>query len=110
MRQLLFDEIRQADIKKIKHYLKKHAESTPLGGVYWVNLPEGLWDETQKAHTECQPFYFAIEVGGNYVRIELLIRSRQRIHCKCIKYANSAQRNFILEFADNLLTTLKIRT
>ncbi|MCD6320215.1 MAG: hypothetical protein J7M03_05985 [Candidatus Desulfofervidaceae bacterium] len=110
MRQLLFDEIGQTDIKKIKHYLNKHAELSPLGGIYWVNLPEGLWDETQKAHTTCQPFYFAIEVGGNYVRIELLIRSRQKLHCECIKYANSDQRNFILEFADNLLSTLKIRT
>ena len=110
MRQLLFDEISQKDIRKITSYLKKQTEITPLHNVFWVHLPEELWDETQKDHMNCQPYYFAIEVGGNYLRIELLIRSRQRIHCKCIKYANEMQRAFILEFADKLLKTLNIRT
>ncbi|MDL1955993.1 MAG: hypothetical protein LWW95_02925 [Candidatus Desulfofervidus auxilii] len=110
MRQLLFDEISAVDIKKINNYLKKQAESTPLHNVYWVHLPEDLWDDIQKEHKNCQPYYFAVEVGQNYIRVELLIRSRQRLHCKCIKYANESQRAFILTFVDKLIETLKIRT
>ena len=110
MRQLMFDEISQTDIKKIKRYLSKKAQPSPLGDIFWVDLPEGLYDETQKEHKDCQPFYFAIELGQNYLRIELLIRSRQKLHCACIKYANKEQRNFILEFADQLLERLKIKT
>ena len=110
MRQLLFDEISPSDIKKIKHYLATHAETAPLSGIYWISLPEELWDETQSAHKNCQPFYFAIEVGRSYFRVEWLIRSRQRLRCECVKYANPSQLNFILDFTDKLLKNLKIRT
>ncbi len=110
MRQLLYDEISESDIKKIKRYLTKNAIASPLGDIFWINLPEELYDETQKSHKDCQPFYFAIEIGSKYLRIELLIRSRQRLHCQCIKYANKSQRDFIFDFADKLMERLKVRT
>jgi hypothetical protein len=110
MRQLLFDEIREADIKKIKRYLHKKATPSPLGEIFWIDLPEELYDEVQREHKDCQPFYFAAEVGRNYLRIEFLIRSRQRLHCACIRYANKEQRAYILDFADQLLERLKIQT
>lgn len=109
MRQLLFDEINSRDIKKIKGHLSRHFEES-MPGLYWVNVSEDLLDETQFQHKSCQPFYFAIEVGNNCMKIELLIRSRKRLRCSCIKYANEAQRNFILHFADKLIKDLDIRT
>ena len=109
MRQIVFDEINSRDVKKIKDYLSQHFEES-MPGLYWINLSDDLLDETQFQHKSCQPFYFVIEVGNNYVKIELLIRSRKRLRCSCIKYANEAQRNFILHFADKLIEDLNIRT
>ena len=78
--------------------------------VYFVELPENLWTDTQKDHVDCKPFCFAMELGADWIRMELLIRSRQTLHCDCIAYATREQLNFILEFSEELLRACDVRT
>jgi hypothetical protein len=43
------------------------------------------------------------------VSFELLIRTRARLRCGCIQYANKNQRDYILEYADGLFEKLKLK-
>ena len=78
-------------------------------GLYWLLLPHDLLAEAQQGHDACGPFYLAAEVERTSVRFELLVRSRANLHCTCIAYATAAQRRFVLEFIDKMLSEEMIR-
>ncbi len=110
MRQYLIDELGKSQIEQIIHYLTEHAEPSSVDGLFWVDIPDDLLAEAQFTHEKCKPFCFSIEVGEDYVKLELLIRSKQTLHCTCIQYASKAQREFILGFAEKMLSEKGIRT
>ena len=68
-----------------------------------------LLGSEQQGHEECGPFYFAVILDENSLRFELLVRSSNNMHCSCISYATSGQRQFVLDFADRLLQEEMIR-
>jgi hypothetical protein len=109
MKQYVIDQLRESDYHRIADYLKENLECTALDGIYWMNLPEHLYGETQRQHTECQPFYFAVSLDRTQVAFEWLIRSRQALRCSCLAYANAQQREHIIHFADAMLEKLNIR-
>jgi len=108
MKQYRIDELRPSDYEKIKGYLEEHFGSSQMEGVYWVPLDSDLLDQVQSAHADCQPFYFAVVLEPTAIAFELLIRTRNRIRCDCINYANEAQRESIVQFADSIFERLKI--
>jgi hypothetical protein len=110
VKQYRIDELRHADHEKIKAHLDEHFGSSSIEGVYWIALDEDLMDKVQAAHVECQPFYFAVVLQPSAVSFELLIRTRKRVRCDCIHYANKAQRDSIIRFADTVFQELKILT
>jgi hypothetical protein len=110
MRQYLLDEIRKPDIDRIRHYLDEHAIRAGLEGIWWVELQQDQLNETQYTHPDCQPFCFAIELGDDFVKFELLIRSRKTMRCPCIGYATNQQRDSIMGFADQMLAELNVKT
>ena len=110
MRQYMLDEIARNDIPRVREYLNQHAVSASLDGIWWVDLPEDLLSPEQFSHQDCRPFRFAVELGDDFVRFELLIRSRETMRCACIGYATRQQRDFILAFADRLVEELALRT
>jgi hypothetical protein len=109
MKQYVIDQLREEDRQQILEFLKTKAERVVMGDIFWINLPEELYSETQKEHKSCHPFYFAIELTKNQVNFELLIRSQQIMRCNCICYADGKQRDFIFDFADEMLEELEIR-
>jgi len=110
MRQYLIDEIRRDDLERISDYLQEHALASSLEDVWWVEMPEDLLSPEQFSHPKLKPFCFAVELGRDFVRFELLIRSRQTLHHPAIAYATRQQRDFILAFADRLVEELALRT
>lgn len=108
MKQYRIDQLRLSDYEKIRSYMEDRFGHSAIDGIYWVPLEDDLLDEVQKAHGECQPFYFAMELDSEFVSVELLIRTRNRLRCDCIRYANEAQRNSIICFVDRIFETLKI--
>ena len=110
MRQYMLDEIARNDIPRVREYLNQHAVAASLDGIWWVDLPEDLLSPEQFSHQDCRPFRFAMELGDDFVRFELLIRSRETMRCACIGYATRQQRDFILAFADRLVEDLALRT
>ncbi len=110
MRQYVLDEIARADIPRIKAYLDKEAISSGLEGIWWVELGQEQLSESQKAHADCQPHCFAIELGRNAIKFEFLIRSRRTMRCSCLGYATREQRDWIMNFADALVAELEVKT
>jgi hypothetical protein len=108
MKQYRIDELRPNDYEKIKGYLDERFGSSQMEGVYWVPLDSDLLDQVQGAHVDCQPFYFAVVLEPRVIAFEFLIRTRNRIRCDCIRYANDTQRDSIIRFGDSIFETLKI--
>ena len=108
MKQYRIDELRPNDYEKIKGYLDECFGPSQIEGIYWVPLDSDLLDQVQSAHVDCQPFYFAVALEPTAIAFEFLIRTRNRIRCDCIRYANADQRDYIIAFGDSIFETLKI--
>ena len=108
MKQYVIDELSDEDQEKIKTYLDKNAEQGTVAGIYKLPLPEKLLNATQKRHTKCQPFYFAIELENHRITYELLVRSANQIRCDCIAYADERQCRWLIREADAMLEKLAL--
>jgi hypothetical protein len=108
MKQFVVDALHPADYKRLKEHLDGLYGPCVVEGLYWITLPENLLTNTQKAHKECGPFVFAIDLEPEKVSCELLVRSLTRMRCQCMEYANDAQVIFIVRFLDHLLIKLGI--
>ncbi len=109
MKQYVIDQLRGTDYELIRGFLEENSERTSMEGMYWVEIPGRLYSEVQKEHNDCRPFYFAVNLSITQVDFELLIRSRQILRCNCVDYATPAQRDYIIDFADDMLRRLDIR-
>ncbi len=108
MRQLLIDEISFLERDNLDSYLKRTLQPGPLDGVFWLTVPPDLLGPAQQGHEKCGPFYFAVVLEEKAIRFELLVRSQSNLHCSCIAYATNAQREFVFDFADRMLSEEKI--
>ncbi|MBW2661092.1 MAG: hypothetical protein JRD93_03670 [Deltaproteobacteria bacterium] len=110
MKQYIIDELRSTDYKKVRAYLDENFESSSMDGLYWIPLDQEMLSDIQAEHTECQPFYFAIDVEPEVMSCELLVRSKNIIRCNCIGYATELQRNWIIQVIDAIFEKLEIKT
>ena len=110
MKQYVIDQLRENDFLQLEDYLNNNGEAGELQGIYWITLPESFLERTQLDHSDCQPFYFAVNLDPNSISFELLIRTRSRLRCACIQYATKKQRDYILAYADGLFEKLKLMT
>lgn len=110
MKQYLIDELRPQDYETIKTYLDDCYGLPVIGGIYWVPLDEAILSPVQRAHADCQPFCFALELEEHQLACELLVRTRNKVRCDCISYATVDQRNWFIDLIDGMLEQLKIIT
>jgi hypothetical protein len=110
MRQYRIDELSREERANIESHLKRTLKPAPMDGVYWIEVPQDLLSAEQREHGDCGPFFFAVELEPEAVCFELLVRSQVNLHCSCIAYASSAQREFVLRFADHMLAEEQIRS
>lgn len=103
MRQIVIDELSPMERDNIDSYLKRTLQQGPMIGLYWIVLPKDLYSAAQQGHDEHGPFYMAVEVEQSSVRFELLVRSQSHLHCSCIAYASSVQRQFVLDLIDKMI-------
>ena len=109
MRQYVIDELSPLERDNLESFLKRSLKSGPITGIYWLVLPEDLYAQAQQGHRECGPFYFAVDLSAERLSVELLVRSTTNLHCTCIAYATSAQRQFVLDFIDRMLAEEQIK-
>ena len=110
MRSLLIDEIISADMVKIDNFLKKNTMASDLSDIFWVKIPDDLLSATQYQHHQCQPHVFAIELSSDKIKLEFFIRSLTSLNCQCNGYCTIQQRDFILNFAQNMIDRLSLKT
>lgn len=110
MKQYVIDELRPDDFKKLKTYLDQNFHSNDIDGIYWIPLEQENLTHTQAEHTECQPFFFAVELKSDMLACELLIRTKNRVRCDCIGYATEKQLGWLIGLVDDLFDKLEIIT
>ena len=110
MKQYLIDELRPDDYQRLKAYLDENFGASSVAGLYWIPLRSELLDTVQQAHTQCQPFYVAVELEPDRLACELLGRTTNRVRCDCIQYATEIQRNWIIQSIDAIFEKLNLKT
>lgn len=108
MKQYLIDGLRLTDHQKLKAYFDEYLKSSPLGGIYWLELDKDLLTPIQKKHVECMPHFFALMLEETYLSCEFLVRIEKNIKCDCMDYATREQREWLIEQADAILEKLDI--
>lgn len=110
MKQYVIDEIRLQDYEKIKAYLDETFGGSGFDGLYWIPVDETLLTEAQQAHHDCAPFFMSLELTPDRLAGELLVRTRSRVRCDCIHYADKRQRDWLIETMDTMFARLGIIT
>lgn len=110
MKQYVIDELRLGDHEKIKAYLDENFSDSVFDDVYWIPVDQSVFGDIQKEHTECQPFYIAIELGTDRISCELLVRTKNKMRCDCIRYATEKQIIWLIQVLDAIFEKLGIRT
>jgi len=83
--------------------------SAGMEGLYWLPVPRTLLTPLQKEHErECGPYALALELSGPALRMELLVRARNRLHCDCVAYAEQQLSAHMTGYLHGLLDELKI--
>ena len=109
MKQYVIDELRPVDFEKIKAFLDKNFAYSGVENLYWIELEREILTEIQAAHTQCQPFYFAVDIMPERLCCELLVRTRNRMRCSCMGYATEKQRNWIISLVDSIIEKLGLK-
>jgi len=110
MKYYLIDEVSPSDMERATAFLKENATMSGMEKVFWVKFPDKLLSESQSGHRDCQPFFFAIELGAGIIKAEFYIRTLKGLKCSCSGYSDPGQSRFIIRFVDEMIRELKIRT
>ena len=110
MRTYLIDELPPSKIEEIRAFLGEHAIRSSLNQIFWVRIPDDLLSEIQFQHSKCKPHVFAVELGPDWIKLELFVRTLKSLRCDCPGYCTDQQTYFILNFADGMIEQLKIDT
>lgn len=110
MKQYVVDEIRPEDRPAIQAAIDAQWGPADLGGIYWIPLDAEMLNPVQADHQECQPHCVALELEADRLVCELLVRTRSRMRCECIGYADGRQRSWLMDRVDAIFERLRIKT
>lgn len=113
MRNYLIEDIIDDNIVIIEKHLADAGYSGPIDDIFYLPVPEDMLTDEQKEHlNECGPYFLGLEVihdlAGNKLKIELLVRAKNKIRCSCVAYCTPEQRNHMLDFVDDMIKGLDI--
>ena len=108
MKQYVIDQLRPDDYFKIRGYLESNCAPAALPDIYWLYLPPDIWTDVQAVHSDCAPFYVALELAQTSLSCELLIRTPSRLRCDCMGYASTLQREWVIQTVDDMCRKLDI--
>ncbi len=94
----------------VADFLESHALKSRLEGMFWGRIPDDLLSPRQYEHSDCRPHVFGIELGDDWIKLELYVRSLEDMRCACAGYATRPQQDFIIHFALAMIRDLGIRT
>lgn len=111
MRSILFDELLDQEVDEVRAYLTRNAKPSGVEDLFWIALDRDIWTEAQKqawADEEVlEGFRFAVELGPDWIRFELLIRS-ETLRNLGGGQADEAQTLFVLRWANEMARRLNL--
>ena len=110
MKSYLIDEIAVSDVKRIHQFLSGKAIPSGVETLFWVKVAPSLLTPLQQEHFPCQPHVFAVEIGQSFVKAELFLRTLRDMRCPCQDYCTPPQVHFVIEWVNDMLKDLSIRT
>ena len=108
MKQYVVDELRPEDYEALKKYLDEEFGPAEMDGIYWIPVAAELLADTQIQHEQCRPHFLALDLDQSRIACELLVRSKARVRCDCIQYANEQQRNWLINLIDDIFDRLGV--
>lgn len=109
MRLYLLEDFTGEQIQAIKKRLHDMELTGAMEGIYWLPCPHNLLSDVQKEHAaECGPHCLAVEIEGSSLRLELLVRARNKLRCECVSYASEELRAHMIKYIDDMLLDLDI--
>lgn len=108
MRLYCIDELTQQDVTSITARLNEMELGAGLPGLFWLPVPTALLQDVQREHAECGPHCMALEVLDDSLRLELLVRARNKLRCECVAYASPELQRHMMDYVDSLLRELSI--
>ena len=110
MRSYLVEDFYPEQLQKVIAALTDKGLAGSLDGIFYLPLPEALLTDVQRAHAgECGPHIFVLEVlEEGSLKLELLLRAKNKLRCECVFYATPAQREHIISYLDDFIRQLDI--
>jgi len=108
MKQYVITELSPEESEAISAYLKEKVGFSGIIDFFWIPVDPGLYTKEQETHIDCAPLCFSVEMDVDQLICEFLLRTRKKVACDCIKYATAKQREWIIEFLDEMLNQLNI--
>lgn len=111
MRSYLIEDFYPEHLQKVTAALSDKGYSGSLDGVFYLPVPQELLTDVQREHAgECGPHIFVLEAveDAGVLKLELLVRAKNKLRCECVMYATQAQREYIISFLDDFIRHLDI--
>jgi hypothetical protein len=109
MRSYYIDEFVPGELERLAERLDSMELSAGVEDLYWLPVPRVLLTPMQKKHeSECGPYVLALEILDDALRLELLVRARNRLRCDCVAYAGQKLAYYMIKYLHGLLDELKI--
>jgi len=109
MRSYYVDEFVPGELERLAERLYSLELSAGMDDLYWLRVPNNLLTPIQAKHEgECGPYVLALEILDEALRLELLVRARNRLRCDCVAYAEQNLVSHMITYLHGMLDELKI--
>jgi hypothetical protein len=108
MRSYYIDEFVPGELERLAERLDRMDLSASMEDLYWLPVPAELLTPLQREHErECGPYSLALEILDAALRLELLVRARNKLRCDCVAYAEPKLIAHMIAHVHGLLDELK---
>jgi hypothetical protein len=109
MRSYYIDDFVPGELERLVGLLDGMELSAGMEDLYWLPVPSDMLTPLQRQHeSECGPYILALEILDSALRLELLVRARNRLRCDCVAYAEPKLVVHMIAYLHGLLDELKI--
>ncbi len=108
MRELVITELSDLQTTCLENALKDCGRASSIEHVYWLPLETADLTDIQRNHADCGPHALALEVLPGGLRLELLVRAQNRLHCQCVAICRPWQTARAVEKLNSLLAACSI--
>ncbi|MFO8030943.1 MAG: hypothetical protein R6U22_00200 [Desulfohalobiaceae bacterium] len=109
MRSYFIEDVEPEKMQELAGYLQQEGYQGPIDDIYWFQLPLEVLSSLQKEHLQdCGPYIVSLELGKDWLKLELLLRARNTFRCNCVGYADSGQRDYCICLLEDILERLNI--